>query len=53
MLEPPYYTGEFFTTFIKARLDADEIVLAFNTALSDMKADGSLKALLAKYGQSC
>jgi len=52
VLEPPYYTGEFFTTIIKARSDADEIVLAFNTALSEMKTDGSLKALLAKYGQN-
>ena len=42
---------ELFCPITKKRPDAREIVSKFNTALKEMKADGTYDAILTRFGQ--
>ncbi|GFE48894.1 amino acid ABC transporter substrate-binding protein [Roseobacter cerasinus] len=49
---PPLATPEIHMAVSKTRTDHEEIAAAFNAALVEMKADGSLDALLQKHTQN-
>lgn len=51
VLEPPYKSFGLFNPITKRRPDAMEIVAKFNSALAEVKADGTYEAVLSRFGQ--
>jgi polar amino acid transport system substrate-binding protein len=49
-LGPPLKTGKFFNAFSRVKPRHQKILDDFNSALKAMRADGTEKAILAKYG---
>lgn len=51
ILSPPFKSYDLYCAITKKRPDGDEITRKFNAALKDMRADGTFRSILERFGQ--